>query len=526
MDDVRPIAGGQYQWFGWTVHANRGLGISIDRLTETHEYFHRQLDDTTAFGGLITTIAALAQARPNENWSEIRDRLQDMSDVVQEVFAVGMSLLTTQRPLAPIDGYPMYDRYVALVRHLVGPQTHPWVAVAALRAAATACMQSSVLAYAAEETWENFLPTHIALDQRPNHRLVLLLNSDFVRVVQAVLVEMECVHGHEDWWRGFEGVPLPPSSMEGSAGDFAQDLYLSLFDAASASLRQAGTNVVGIDGHFHELIVVLEKAAEKVPEGLVRIGAVVETPGAELLQNGALDSQTIRLSAAPKRATVLPYGSVSGLSGVGSNRHGFLSIVRPEKLRASYELEGISIPDAPAVACLRSTIFSGESRDSVLFVLVDNPNRLEACEAPIFVSIASSAAAADPELVSMWRQSCDSSHLSLVMDTPASVALRRWCSSVGTRFRTATESVTVEGMNLRIIVGRIENGGKESELVLIPTTEFGARWFETAIREDTVLASAVYTDDELFQEESGHLDVVLSHLFSEERVVGSGSWRP
>jgi hypothetical protein len=112
------------------------------------------------------------------------------------------------------------------------------------------------------------------------------------------------------------------------------------------------------------------------------------------------------------------------------------------------------------------------------------------------------------------------------MDTPASVALRRWCSSVGTRFRTATESVTVEGMNLRIIVGRIENGGKESELVLIPTTEFGARWFETAIREDTVLASAVYTDDELFQEESGHLDVVLSHLFSEERVVGSGSWRP
>lgn len=525
MGNVRPIAGGQYQWFGWTVHANGGSSIAIDRLTETHEHFHRQLDDTTAFGGLITTIAALAEARPNDRWSEIRDRLQDMSDVVQEVFAVGMSLLTTQRPLSPIDGYPMYDRYVSIVRQLVGSQTHPWVAVAALRAAATACMQSSALAYVAQEGLEGFLPTGIALDQRPNYRLVSLLNSDYLRVVDTALVETEKAYGHEDWWRGSEEVPFPPSSMEGSAGDFAQDLYLSLFDVAIELLRQADTNIVRIDGHFPELKAVLEMATEAVPEGLVRIGAIIETSGAELLQNGALDSQTIRLSAAPKRATVLPYGSVSGLSGVGPNRHGFLSVVRPERLRASYELEGVSIPDAAAMACLRSTVFSGESRDSVLFVLVDNPDQLRECELPIFVSIASSAAAAAPELVSIWRQSCDRLRVSMVMDTPVSGALHRWCSNVSARFRTATVSVTVEGMNLRIVVGRVENEGKQSELVVIPTTEFGARWFEAAVQEDAVLARAVYVDDGLLQEESGHLNVVFSHLFSEERVVGAGSWR-
>jgi hypothetical protein len=136
---------GLYRWSGWTVAGVPHPDLAVARLTETHEYFHRQLDDTTAFGGLVAVYAALVTARPGDGWDQARDRLQAMSDVVHETHAVGMSLLTTQRRLAPIDGYPLYDRYVDILRQLVGDDTHPWVALAALRATATACMQTPAL---------------------------------------------------------------------------------------------------------------------------------------------------------------------------------------------------------------------------------------------------------------------------------------------------------------------------------------------------------------------------------------------
>jgi hypothetical protein len=72
---------GRYDRFGWRVAAKPG-DVSAGRLTETHEYFHRQLDETTAFGGLTTTAAALADALPDDVWSMRRDRLEDMSDLV------------------------------------------------------------------------------------------------------------------------------------------------------------------------------------------------------------------------------------------------------------------------------------------------------------------------------------------------------------------------------------------------------------------------------------------------------------
>ena len=38
----------------------------------------------------------------------------------------------------------------------------------------------------------------------------------------------------------------------------------------------------------------------------------------------------------------------------------------------------------------------------------------------------------------------------------------------------------VENEEVRIIAGRLEEPGKHSPLVVIPSTEFGARWFEAA----------------------------------------------
>jgi hypothetical protein len=80
-------------------------------------------------------------------------------------------------------------------------------------------------------------------------------------------------------------------------------------------------------------------------------------------------------------------------------------------------------------------------------------------------------------------------------------------------------------MEVRIIAGRVVEQDRHSALVIIPTTEFGARWFEAATAEDPVLRRAVEIDDELFERESDHLDVVLNHLLFEEHVVGTGSWR-
>lgn len=63
---------------------------------------NRQLDDTTAFGGLVSTIAALADSRVDDRWDALRDRLLAMVDLEHEAYAVGMSLRTTQRPIEPV----------------------------------------------------------------------------------------------------------------------------------------------------------------------------------------------------------------------------------------------------------------------------------------------------------------------------------------------------------------------------------------------------------------------------------------
>ncbi len=513
-----------YRWGGWTV-AGVTVDVSADRLTETHEYFHRQLDYTTAFGGLVATFAALADAGGDERWALSRDRLQEMSDLVHELFAVGLSLLTTQRPLAPIAGYPMYDRCVEILHRLLGGEVHPWVALVAIRAAAMACMQSPATALAAATGLHAFDPSDISRPDRPNHRLTALLGSDFPSVVQAADDAAEQAYGRESWWRGSPGISLSPESMDGAGAQGSQELHRRLFADAAAALTASGAAVLEGDSHHDDLRSVLAQARDVAPEGLARIGALVESPGGDLLHGGALDSQTITLAAAPRRASVLPYGSVSGLSGEGDSRHGFLVLVRPEHLTHAYELQGVPLPDEPAIACLRSTVFDGAVRESVLLVVVEEPHSLDEGDVPIYVSMSSSAAAATPEITAAWMQYAERSRLSLVMDTPATAALHRWCAAEGARFRTATQRISADGADLWIVAGRIENGDRSSALVVIPTTEFGARWFEAATHEDPVLRRAVAVDAELFEEESQHMDVVLTHLLLEEPVVGTGSWR-
>jgi hypothetical protein len=517
--------GGRYQWSGWTVSAAGSTDVSLGRLTETHEYFHRQLDDTTAFGGLVTTVATLAEARPEGRWVGVRDRLVSYSDLLHETFAVGASLLTTQREMAPVEGYPLYDRYVAALRQLVGAEIHPWVALAGLRAAATACMQSTGLRAAVLTGIERFDPATLPWFERPNHRLVVLLESGFSDAVGDAQREFERNHGHEAWWRGTEGVRLTPESMDGMPGVLSQALHRRLFTRAADALRERGAEVLEEHWHYEDLRALLETARELAPEGLARIGALVESGAQELMHGGALDSQTIALTAAPARGVVLPCRSISGLSGEGASCHGFLTLVRPERLRRSYRLEGINLPDVPALACLRTTVFDEDRRDCVLFALVDDPQTIEDEQVPIFVSMSSSAAAAAPELAATWMAFADVDRLSLIMDTPATAALRRWCDDEGARFRTATQLVSVAGMDVRIIAGRVEQGERRSALIVIPTTEFGARWFEAATAEDDLLRRAVQVDPNLFEEESDHLDVVLNHLLFEEHVVGTGSWR-
>jgi hypothetical protein len=524
MADDDPQAGGLYRWSGWTVAGVAQTDRAVARLTETHEYFHRQLDDTTAFGGLVAVYASLAVACPGDGWERTRDRLQAMSDVLHETHAVGMSLLTSQRRLERIDGYPLYDRYINVLTQLVGEQTHPWVALAALRAAATACMQSTALTVAGEIGLDSFQPQAIALTDRPNHRLVQLIRSPFREEVAREQAQALAAYAAETWWIGSDRVPLTPESTDGHAGRLSQQLQARLFKTAAGFLASSRAQVLDEDGHHNDLRELLAQARALAPEGLARIGALVESGGGDLLHGGALDSQTITLPAAPRRATVLPYGSISGMSGEGESRHGFVAVARPERLRSFYELGGVDLPDQAAVACLRTTVFDGPVRDSVLLVIVDEPESIEQAEHPIFVSVSSSAAAAAPEMTARWMGYARRDRLSLVMDTPATAALHRWCEPDSTRFRAATRQIDAHGVDLRIIAGRIEQDGRQSPLVIIPTTEFGARWFEAATEEDPKLKRSVVIDPGLFEEESVHMDIVLTHLILEEPVVGTGSW--
>jgi hypothetical protein len=514
--------GSRYDWFGWHVAATPSE-VAAARLTETHEYFHRQLDDTTAFGGLTTTVAALSEAQSETSWADVRNQLQDMSDLVHESYAVGLSLLTTQRRLEPIPGYPAYDGHVRTMLRLIGQDVHPWVALAALRAAATACMQSSALAEASAQGIERFDPTSLRPLERPNHRLAALLAGDYASRVAEAQTDAMSDYGEEPWWAPLDGVLLRPEAVDGEASEGFGALHRRLFADAEAILSAAGGQAIGPDAHHDDLRTLLRQAYALAPAGLYRIGAMVEAPGSELLHGGALDSQTIELAAAPERAVVLPYGSLSGLSGEGRWRHGFLVVTRPQRIRAAQRLEGVDLPQTESVACLRSVVYEGEQPDSVLLVAVERPMDIEE-EVPIFVSVLSSAAAADPEGTAAWMRWADPDRVSLVMDTPLTAALQRWCSGGG-RFHYQTRLIQFEEMEVRVIAGRIEREGRHSPLVVVPTTEFGARWFEGVREESTDLATIVQEDPEFFEEQGDHLDVVLNHMMLEERYIGTGSWR-
>ena len=75
-----------------------------------------------------------------------------------------------------------------------------------------------------------------------------------------------------------------------------------------------------------------------------------------------------------------------------------------------------------------------------------------------------------------------------------------------------------------MIAGRIEQDERHSPLVVVPTTEFGARWFEAVREEVSDLATIAQDDPGFFEEQGDHLDVVLNHIMFEERYVGTGSW--
>lgn len=522
IDQVLPPSA-RYDWFGWSVDA-APVETAAGRLAETHEYFHRQLDDTTAFGGLMTTIAAVADSVRSSEWIDRRDRLKSMCDIVHESFAVGMSLLTTQRPLQAVPGYPAYDRYVHVVVQLIDAGVHPWVALAALRAAATACMQSGALAIAADAGIERFSPSDLPRLERPNHRLIVLLAGDFEERVAAANRTAEAAYRDAVWWQPRDGVLLAPAAMDGAAGEASGVLHRGLLKHAQDLIAAAGGTVTGFEAHHVALRELLSQARALAPEGLMRIGALVESPGGELMHGGALDSQTIELTAAPGRAVVLPHGSASGLSGVDDDSHAFIVLTRADRVRRAFALvEGIELPSTPSVALLRSTVYDGEQRDCVLHIVLDDPSQVD-LSAPVYLSVLSSAIASDPDTAAMWMRWADPGRLSLVMDTPSSAALKRWCASGG-RFRTQTRSVAVEGMELRVIAGRVEEGERRSPLVIIPTTEFGARWFEAACLEDPQLAAAVLEDDRFFEQQQPHIDIVLPHLLYEERFIGTGSWR-
>ncbi|MCV5466558.1 hypothetical protein OFM95_28780, partial [Escherichia coli] len=79
-------------------------------------------------------------------------------------------------------------------------------------------------------------------------------------------------------------------------------------------------------------------------------------------------------------------------------------------------------------------MFDGDALDSVLYLLVERPEQL-GDYAPTFVSVMSSAVAADPQQAAAWLRSVDIERVSLVMDTPVTAALRRWCAD-GATFRS------------------------------------------------------------------------------------------
>jgi hypothetical protein len=129
--------------------------------------------------------------------------------------------------------------------------------------------------------------------ERPNHRLAALLKGSFSDVVLGEQAQAKQTYGSELWWQPVGEVLLSPDSMDGAAASAFSMLMRRLIDQADDIIRSAGGTAVAWDAHHDDLRALLVEARQLAPAGLARIGALVESPGGELLHGGPLDGQIL-----------------------------------------------------------------------------------------------------------------------------------------------------------------------------------------------------------------------------------------
>lgn len=511
-------AGGTYDHLGWRVRDLAATSPEIARLVSIHEGFHKSLDDTSSFGGYLATLAALSEGTHDPRWMALLEQGRAASRWTHEVFATTSAILVCLRPLGPIDGYPDYDRYVAYASRLVGDHS-AWIAFLAIDAGARACMQSPVPGRALRDDFDDVEIVR-QLDE-PDARMILL-ESHYADEVSALADEVRNRYVRRDWWSLAASDTLSVDVFDGESGEVGQELRLELFGRAKAILEAAGAEMLEPEGHFPLLVSLLQRATALAPDGLPRIGALHQEDGLDFIDGGALDAETIELHSSRIAAIVAPLDLDGGRAGVeGGMAHRFITVQRRDRILSTYDLQGLPLPDGAVLALARRTAM-GEGDELVVLSAVSAPAELGDL-ADVYVSVMGSAQAEGVDQA--WFQAVPPERLSTVLDTPLLPALRRWLAAEGTLFACTSLRIETGLSKLSIIAGRLRSPAGLSPLIVFPTSDFGARLFDQAVRQDPRLQGRVVEDEDLEEAEDHHLQIVLNHLVQEERMVGPGSWR-
>ena len=535
----------EYHFVDWQLEA-----LAPDRSQATlHESLHADLNDSTAYGGLLHVVAYLARhAKTRSRYTPMLERLESRSRRTHEIFATSLSTLIRRPDLqgdALLEHYPDYRSYLqagaSLSRAFSGRFLRYHVIVSALRF----CMQSRLVERVLETGLGIFETDTMRWHEAPDERLrwvQRIATPDFWRETLKIA---RASARRIDGWSAIEAEEAAPdeahAALDPANDALSKHLMCVFHDALEQALGPRGISTLPYDGHVPLVPQLIEQAHKILPptesDGRIIRAQGHETP--EELQVRQFENERLILSREPYeghliRLDDLPDTDATTMAaGDGDDRHVFLIVRLAHRMLEQYafspsdtqwlEARGTS----PVVAIQRSLIDSATTQRIVEHIVFENPDELSKVVNTWQPDIRrlcsfSMAAAGDAVWTAQWYEALIA-HWEMVglFDLSPFAHFNRW--SVQDAFDVHIGRIDIRlGDETHFALACLPNTGRSPAFVA-PCSEIVASSVIFYVREVMQHGSRFIESDVFIRDQRWALLVTLSHLLREERIFDFGA---
>lgn len=502
---------------GWRIRTPHDDPRGVE-FASAHESHHRQLANSTTFGGL-TAILTKPVDVPGRG---VASSMVAVSRQIHEAFATWAPATALGWTLDKLTGaYPSYARHYNAMQSLVGPFESPYLRLHVAHAIARACLQTTCVETALTVGLDRFSLADIRVTGHPDRRFEVIrrvgLNRDLLTG------EVERVVGGDHGWSETASSPaLTADMLSPERTGLWEIVNRTVYAHVCDLLREAGCDTLGHD----DQLLWLQRLADAADAGRGNLPTSRETRVVprtiRVLDN--IEAEGFEVGQ-QLRARVLPPDTALHEMVVGpEDPHLFLTIRRRAELLGSYVLDQRYEQDAKhgPVAVVRRAVPDGSGRLEIelLDVTTTMPPRSQS-PAPV-VTVAALSLLQSP-LATRFAEYLHPELSLLLLDLPLGRHLELWLAQAGSRFRYAFVRTEARGLVVPLLVGVFQSGEARSHLMIRPLSHAAVGIFRAAFEELDIAGEQIVADPDVLQLQPELLHLGLSHLVGEE-IQFSASW--